>query len=373
MGGGADRLPWRGGSRGQDRLDFVDVVTHALLGATLARATGSERARLSGRERLLLGGAAAGFPDIDFIAFPVSPLLFLADWHQGPTHSLLLMPLWALLIGGAFVLVARRSGVLAEAVRVSALGLASHIAADLITAYGTAVLYPLSEARFSLGTTFVIDPLLTLIVALGLGLSLWIRRPPAAGLGLAVVCAYVGAQAFLYQRAIDVGREAVRDHGLGVERLSVVPQPFSPFNWKLIGTRGAERFVAHVNLAGHPSWVPSLPGLRRFAATADAYRSPSELSWKRRQLYGDEPRDQALIESLWSDPRFNAFRRFAVHPALSRIDRDGDEACVWFTDLRYDLPALPDTFRFGFCRDGAGQPWQLHRLRYFSDRSRQAL
>jgi inner membrane protein len=44
---------------------------------------------------------------------------------------------------------------------------------------------------------------------------------------------------------------------------------------------------------------------------------------------------------------------------------------VWFTDLRYDLPALPDTFRYGFCRDAAGEAWTLYRLRYFSDDARQ--
>jgi len=351
----------------------VDVVTHALLGTALVRVTASKRDRLSGRERLLLGGTGAVFPDIDFVAFPVNPLLFLADWHQGPTHSLLLLPLWAVLIGAAYILVAQRGGVLSEAVWVSALGLASHIAADLITAYGTALLSPLSDARFSIDTTFVIDPLFTIFLALGLGLSLWTQGRLAAALGLVVVCTYVGSQALLQQRAVEVGRAAAQDHGFAIDGLSVVPQPFSPFNWKLIGVRGSMRFVAYVNLAGHPSWMPSLPGLYRFADMAAAYRPPDGLSWERRYLFGENSKDEALIESLWRDPRFAPFRRFAVHPSLSRIDRHGDVTCIWFTDLRYDLPALPDTFRFGFCRDGAGQPWQLHRLRYFTDRSRQAL
>jgi membrane-bound metal-dependent hydrolase YbcI (DUF457 family) len=57
---------------------------------------------LSTRERLLLGGAAAAFPDIDFIGFLVDPLRFLAHWHQGPTHSLILLPLWAALLGALF-------------------------------------------------------------------------------------------------------------------------------------------------------------------------------------------------------------------------------------------------------------------------------
>lgn len=351
----------------------MDVVTHALLGATLARATTPDRGRLSARNWLLLGAVSAAFPDIDFAAFPVDPLRFLADWHQGPTHSLLLLPLWSVLLGGLFVLATRQRAAFPEAVLVSALGLASHIAADFITAYGTAILYPLSTSRHALGTTFVIDPAFTAILAVGLTISLWTGRRLVAGLGLVILCGYVGGQALLQQRAINLGLASVRAQGLEIEKLSAIPQPFSPFNWKLIGVEGSLRYVAHVNLVGHPPLVPSLPGMRRLSAIARAYEPPAELVWQPRQLFGDQPGDQALVEQLWQRPQFAAFRRFAVHPALSRIDHRGDQTCIWFTDLRYDLPALPDIFRFGFCRDSPKHPWRLFRLRYFSERDRQAL
>ena len=81
---------------------------------------------------------------------------------------------------------------------------------------------------------------------------------------------------------------------------------------------------------------------------------------------------QEQVQARWHDPRFALYRRFALFPALSRIDRGG-ATCIWFTDLRYDLPALPDTFRYGFCRSGETLPWRLYRLRYFSADSRQGL
>jgi len=351
----------------------VDVVTHALLGATLSYTIASDRSQLGAGERLLLGGAAGAFPDIDFLAFPLNPLLFLADWHQGPTHSLVLLPVWSLLLGGAFILLTRRRGVFAEAMWVSAVGLSSHIATDLITAYGIALLYPLSGSRFSLGTTFVIDPLFTAILVTGLAVSLWTRRRLAAGLGLGVLCMYVGGQFLSQHRALDLGLASARAQGLEIEQLSAFPQPFSPFNWKLIGVQGSVRLIAHINLLGHPPLVPSLPGIRRLADIAAAYVPPAHLVWQRRYRFGDQPETRALVEELWQHPRFTAFRRFAVHPVISRIDVRGDETCVWFTDLRYDLPALPDTFRFGFCRHGVGKSWQLYRLRYFSADDRQAL
>ena len=129
----------------------MDLLTHALMGAQAARLGADESTRLGARERLLLGAGAAAFPDLDFVGFLVDPLRFLAHWHQGPTHSLLLLPLWALLLGALFSAATRRRQVLGEAVLVCALGLATHLALDLITAYGTQLWYPLSERRFSLG------------------------------------------------------------------------------------------------------------------------------------------------------------------------------------------------------------------------------
>jgi inner membrane protein len=303
----------------------------------------------------------------------LNPLRFLADWHQGPTHSVVLLPLWAVLVGGLFTLAIRRPDRFAETVWISALGLATHILADVITVYGTALLYPTSGARYSLGTTFVIDPLFTAVVALGLGLTLGTGRRLFARLGAAVLCAYVGGQALLQHRAIEVGCASVQRQAPAVEGLVALPQPFSPFNWKLIGIEGIYYHVAHLNLAGHPPLVPSLPGMPHLAGAAGAYQPPARLTWDRRHRFGNPGATRALVERLWHHPQLDAFRRFAVFPSLSRIDRNGDATCIWFTDLRYDLPGLPDTFRYGFCRDGVASLWRLHRLRYFTDGDREPL
>lgn len=357
----------------------MDSLTHALLGATAAHALGRaqpqtharKRPRLRARERMLLGAAAGTFPDIDFLGFMIQPLVFLADWHQGPTHSIVLLPLWAALIGAAFVGLTRQGGSIREATAISAVGLASHVLADVITAYGTAVLYPLSHWRLGLGTTFMIDPSLTAIVLAGLASSLWSGRRLHACVGLAVSALYVAAQAGLQQHALHIARGFARDNGLAIERMAALAQPFSPFNWKLVGSDDTRHFQAHVNLVGHPPLVPAWPALERLHQIASAYRPPPGVAWQMRARFGEEPERRELARRLWQDPRFAPFRRFAVYPSVSQTD--DDHACVWFTDLRYDLPALPDTFRYGFCRDSASSAWQLYRLRYLSARSRQRI
>lgn len=343
------------------------------MGAHAAHLGTPAAGRLSPRGRLLLGGLAAAFPDLDFIGFLVDPLRFLAHWHQGPTHSLVLLPFWAVLLGTGYCGMTRRWQAFSEAVAVSSLGLVSHIVLDVITVYGTQVLYPLSDRRVSLGTTFVIDPLFTALIAISLTASLRSGGRRIAAIGLLLLGVYVGAQGLLRLQALRLAGEAMRDQVIERGPVDALPQPFSPFNWKLVVAQGAGYQVAHVNLVGHAALVPPLPGLAGWHAMARAYAPPDRLVWERRTLFGDEPQIQALTQPLWHRPDFAAFRHFAVHPALSRVDEGEAHRCVWFTDLRYDLPALPDTFRYGHCQAPPGAPWRLFRLRYFTQDGLQAL
>jgi inner membrane protein len=333
----------------------VDALAHALVGA---QAGAWRRAgQLSLRERLLLGAAAAVFPDIDFVGFTVDPLRFLADWHQGPTHSLLMQPLWAALLAATYCALIRKRAVFAEAAAIAAFGIATHLLLDALTAYGTQLLWPLSAQRFAPGSVFVIDPWFIAIAAAALLLALAARRRAAIAV-LALLASYLAALLLLQQRALALARAAQP----AAERIAALAQPYSPFNWKLIAVHGDMYRIAHVNLIGHAPLVPRVFG--RWHALAAAYEAPSHLSWQARPRWGGDAATTTLARQLWARDDFAAFRRFAVFPA-GRAGKD----CIWFSDLRYDLLALPDTFRYGYCRapDGA---WQLHRLRYFSDDAR---
>lgn len=347
----------------------MDALAHALLGATLAQATSARRSALSPRQRVAVCSSAAVFPDIDFIGFLVDPLRFLAEWHQGPTHSLILLPLWAALIGGAFALAGRRKAAFLAACVYAAVGLASHIGLDLMTAYGTALLYPLSQQRFWIGSLFLVDPVFLLIALGALVASLRLRRPWPALAGLALLALYAGVQTLQQQRASDIAHQWAQANGIAPTRVAALAQPLSPFNWKLLVVDGDHYHQAHLQLDAGAAALP-IPG--PLGELARAYRPPEQLVWQLRHRYGEDETLQPQVQARWHDPRFASYRRFAIFPALSRIDRGG-EACIWFTDLRYDLPALPDTFRYGFCRGSETQPWRLYRLRYFSADSRQRL
>ena len=172
----------------------MDTLTHALSGALLARATAPKREdekTLPLRRRLLVGFLAAAAPDLDFVFAYLGPIEYLFH-HRGITHSLILLPLWAFLLAKLCAVVWRRDRPWRAYFGIIAMGIGLHIAGDWITSYGTMVFAPLSDARFGIGTTFIIDLWFTGIILAGLAVSLaWRASRAAAVAGLAVLCGYV--------------------------------------------------------------------------------------------------------------------------------------------------------------------------------------
>ncbi len=356
----------------------MDTLTHALSGALLARATATADPRpgaLDLRERSLAGLLAAAFPDIDFVILFFDPLVYL-NVHRGVTHSVLLLPVWtvalASLLAFLFSRFRRKSYDWRAFLGVCALGLGVHIAGDAITAYGTQILAPVSDWRVALSTTFVIDPWFTAIIVFGLLACAW-RPRLAARLGLLVLGGYVGLQALLHQQALTFGEHYAQAKGMTNAKLRALPQPFSPFNWRIVVTDGDGYHTAQVNLrASEPPRPPPADAgfLQRVAA---AYRPPGDLRWRQHDPFGSNESTRSVALDAWNQAGFEDYRRFAVLPMLYRVDQDGPETCVWFIDLRFVLNAMTPSFRYGMCRQAGGKPWRLYRLRPFSENTRERL
>ena len=117
----------------------MDPLTHALSGALLARAaaplsssTHSGQIVLPLRLQVAAGFAAAAFPDVDLVLRLIDTLTYL-NWHQGPTHSLVLLPLWAWLLAWLFSWLTRKRFSWKLFMLPTCLGIAIHIAGDLVT------------------------------------------------------------------------------------------------------------------------------------------------------------------------------------------------------------------------------------------------
>ena len=149
----------------------MDTLTHALSGALLARATVPRDAPpRSIPRRIAAGFFACAFPDIDFVIGFVGPVEYLLH-HRGATHSLVLLPLWALVVAWILAKILREPRGWHALYGVSALGIGAHVLGDLVTSYGTMILAPLSDARYGWGTTFIIDVWFSGVIVAGLAAS----------------------------------------------------------------------------------------------------------------------------------------------------------------------------------------------------------
>src|SRR5882672_8501802 len=146
----------------------MDTLTHALSGALLARATAPRNASPKSLPRRIAAGFfACAAPDLDIVVSFFGPIEYLQN-HRGVTHSLILLPLWALLYSWILAKILREPRGWRALYGITAMGLALHVAGDVITTYGTMILAPLSNWRAQIGTTFIIDLWFTGIIVAGL-------------------------------------------------------------------------------------------------------------------------------------------------------------------------------------------------------------
>jgi inner membrane protein len=341
----------------------LDTLTHALSGALCARATAPDfepgRTLPIGR-RVAIGALAAAFPDVDSVTEAISPWAYL-EWHRGVTHSFLMLPLWTLLLAW-LASRAWRDGLSWRAYAgVIALSLAIHIAGDWITSFGTMFLAPLSDHRFALSTTFIIDLFFSGIIVLGLVASLvWRRSRAPAVAGLAVLAGYVAFQAVQRERALDFAVAHARGVGLPDARVDALPRPLSPFHWWVVVEEGDRLEHASISLTRtEPARLAPDAGF--FARLAAPYEPRALAQWTRVDRFGQEP-DAALAREALASPALSVFDWFAEYPALLRVEREGGNTCAWFQDLRFLTPGRGTVpFRYGACR-GADGRWAPYRL-----------
>jgi len=332
----------------------LDTLTHALSGALLARATAPRDAQpRSIPRRVAAGFFAAAAPDLDFVIGFIGPVEYLLH-HRGPTHSLILLPLWALLLSWVLSGILREPRGWRALYGVTALSLGAHIAGDVITSFGTIVLAPLSDWRAGIGTTFIIDLWFTGIIVAGLAASAVLYRsrvPAVAAAGL--LAGYVGFQAIQKEKALEFAQTFATQKGLAGARIEAHPKPVSSFNWTVFVSTESEHHFAHVNLVrGEQRRYQPGDG---FIARLDApYQPLAQARWETRSRYGPSKE----IEEAWNSPALAFYRWFADQPAFDGLSEGS--TCVWFTDLRFLTPGREGMpFRYRVCRDAPGAPWRL--------------
>lgn len=152
----------------------MDTITHGIAGALIGKAVfrGEDMfaAQPMNRGHIITWSLMLGaiFPDSDVIRdFFSSDKLLIVTWHRSVTHSLVLLPLWALLFAGSTRAFARwrkwEAPSFAALSAIYAIGILSHILLDLVTSFGTMIWSPLEWSRPAWDLIFIVDFTLTAI------------------------------------------------------------------------------------------------------------------------------------------------------------------------------------------------------------------
>ncbi len=211
----------------------MDPVSQAVLGASVTQAASR---KLQVGAATLFGALAGMTPDLDgFIRSGEDPLLYL-EFHRQFTHSLVFIPIGALICAAVFYyLFARRWQMSFKLTYIYCLlGYATHGLLDACTSYGTQLLWPFTDERYAWNTISIIDPMFTWpLFGLVIAGAIWKNHR----FGQIAVCwalLYLGFGAIQHQRVLAVGEALAAERGHEPLKMEVKPSFANNLLWKVI-------------------------------------------------------------------------------------------------------------------------------------------
>ncbi len=265
----------------------MDIVTHGLAGALVARAGLEQRLGRVATIALVVGALV---PDVD-VVLGFWDQMAAIRYHRGLTHSVFGGLVLALAAGWPIWRFARGARLLRVAGLVY-LGVLVHIGLDLPTAFGTMALGPLSWQRFALDLVFIVDLVLSGMVAGGLLFcQAWREhRPTIARMAVVGVALYLGVAAAGHGAAASRWSVALEAQGLRPLSAAIIPTLGSPVFWKGLAETDDALYQGQVSvLAGRgvtpvryakPEGNPFIARAEGMAET-EAYRAFARFLWVR--------------------------------------------------------------------------------------------
>ena len=302
----------------------MDSLTQIALGSAVGVAVMGRRTAVW---KAALWGAVAGtLPDLDAFIDQGDPILNMTR-HRAESHALFYLTLAAPLLAWGVSRLHREASLFRRWCLALWLVLITHPLLDVMTVYGTQLLQPFSSHPFGVGSIFIIDPLYTVPLIVGVAMALRLKSSRGLGwnlAGLAFSTLYLGASVPAQQQATQVARAALQAEGIAADGLLVTAAPFNILLWRLVATTPTQYFESHYSL------LDASPAVRWTA----------------------HDRGAALIEDYGNAP--SVARIAAFSHGFYRLSMSGGRLFV--TDLRMGMePAYTFHFDLGPADALAGQ------------------
>jgi inner membrane protein len=215
----------------------MDSLTQIALGAAVGTAV---LGRKVGARAALWGAAVATLPDLD-VLFPYGDPVKDFTFHRAESHSLFWLTAASPLLAWLIAILNRRSGAgFRDWWLLTWLALVTHPLLDAFTVYGTQLLLPFSDYPVGVGSVFIIDPLYTVPLLVGVIAALLLRsRDPDRALrwnaaGLALSTLYLGWTVAAQAHVEGVVNRTLATTPLATARALVTPTPFNSLLWRVV-------------------------------------------------------------------------------------------------------------------------------------------
>jgi inner membrane protein len=308
----------------------METSIHIVLGAVTAQMGFRNRI---GREAAWAAAGIALLPDLDMLATPVlSAFDKTRTWfdnigiHRSYTHSIFLIPIYGLLIAGAWWWLRRRKPERRKPFRLLYLctlaALFNQPLLDVITAYGTQILLPFTHLRVAIPVLPIYDIIFEGALVLTL-VACFVTRKATRGLsaapmkiawaGFLFCCAYIAAGFCINQVVLHQAKAQIGDCGGGAE-FHAYPQMGTIFVWRVTRRCPDNWYATRANL-----------------------------------LYGvdfrsEEHNEAAVVDNEWVEkarhlPQIQRFGWFALGQLRAAYSEEDGKRIVDFYDMRYAVRA----------------------------------
>ena len=215
----------------------MDSLTQIALGAAVGTAVLGRRV---GARAALWGAVCGTLPDLDVLVSYGDPVRDFT-FHRAESHSLFWLTLASPLVGWLLARINRSVGAGFRAWWLLAwAALVTHPLLDAFTVYGTQLLLPFSDYPVGVGSVFIIDPLYTLPLLVGVigALRLRSRAPDRAArwntTGLALGTLYLGWSVAAQSHVEGIVHRTIGATPLASARALVTPAPFNTLLWRVV-------------------------------------------------------------------------------------------------------------------------------------------
>ncbi|CAD7845837.1 MAG: hypothetical protein [Olavius algarvensis Gamma 3 endosymbiont] len=289
----------------------MDSVTQLTLGAAVAEATLGRRI---GNRALLWGAIAGTLPDLD-VYLPLGDVVRDFTYHRSASHSLFVLALVTPLLVWVITRIHADTRHLRKRWLLTIyLVFTTHVLLDSLTAYGTQIFWPLSDTPVSLSTIFIIDPVYTLPLVIGVITALVMTRHSDRGhminrYGLILSSVYL-AWTLIAKTIVGHNIEqALHAQGISYQRMFSTPAPFNTLLWRAVVRDEGGYYEAYYSLfdADHELRFSYYPSREDLLTDIAEHWPVQRLQWFSRGFYAVSERQGDIVISdlrMGSEPSY---------------------------------------------------------------------